>query len=109
MSSSVMTVGVLAVAMTVCVGMGAAGAAAVHAQRLSHAADAAALAAADSVAGAATGDPCTRAVEVAASVGVQVATCDVYALTATVTVSAPFGAFPAWSSARAGPAPEAID
>lgn len=107
MASSVMAVGVLAVAMTACLGLGAAGAAAIHAQRLSSAADAAALAAADTLAGAVSGDPCTRAAEVAASVGVQVATCDVHVLTATVTVTAPFGVFVATTSARAGPAPGA--
>ena len=92
MAGAVLSVAIVGVAAAMTVGLASVGAAATFAQRLAGTADAAALAAADTAAGAMRGDPCDRAGEVAD-------------LTVTVTVSAPFGQFVANASARAGPPP----
>jgi secretion/DNA translocation related TadE-like protein len=107
MAGTVAGVGVMAGAIVVTAALAVVGAASVHTQRLSGAADAAALAAADAASGAVTGIPCDRAAEVAASAGATVTRCDLDGLVATVTVSAPFGALAASVSARAGPPPTA--
>lgn len=105
MPSTVAMVGVLAVTATLVAGLAAAGAAAVHSQRLAGAADSAALAAADTLTGLAEGDPCARAEDLAVTAGAVVATCIIDGFIATVTVTAPFGVFPAAATARAGPPP----
>lgn len=97
--------GVVAVIVTATLGLGAVGAAAVHTQRLAGAADAAALAAADAASGAVSGFPCARAEEIAARASVDVVSCEVVGLIATIRVSAAFGPFPASAAARAGPPP----
>lgn len=96
---------VIAVIVTATLGLGAVGAAAVHTQRLAAAADAAALAAADAASGAVSGFPCARADEIAARASVDVVSCEVVGLIATIRVSAAFGPFPASAAARAGPPP----
>jgi hypothetical protein len=98
-------VGVVAATAGLTVGLCAVASGSVHAQRLAAAADAAALAAADTASGAVPGVPCERAAEVAATAAAHVVACDLDELVATVTVSAPFGVMPASASARAGPPP----
>jgi secretion/DNA translocation related TadE-like protein len=103
MPGATSTVGVLAVAATLTVGLAPVSAASVFSQRLAGGADAAALAAADAASGAVTGVPCERAAAVAAASGVSLAGCEVDGLVATVTVSGRFGALTATARARAGP------
>lgn len=105
MPSTVAMVGVVAACATLVAGLAAAGSAAVHSQRLAGAADSAALAAADTLTGLATGDPCVRAGDLAATAGAVVAGCVIDGFVVTVTVTAPFGVFPAAATARAGPPP----
>ncbi|MFG6403627.1 helicase [Microbacterium sp. P04] len=103
MAATTAAVGVIAAALTLTVALGTVAAASVHGQRLAGAADAAALAAADAASGAVAGVPCERAAVVAVSAGAEVTACELEGLIATVTVSAPFGVFPAAVQARAGP------
>ena len=105
MAGAATAVGIAAAVAVLTVGLAAAGAAGVHAQRLAAAADAAALAAADAASGAVAGVPCERASEIAASFGATVSMCELEGLIATVRVSADFGALPASATARAGPPP----
>ncbi|MEU1970899.1 Rv3654c family TadE-like protein [Microbacterium sp. NPDC019599] len=100
-----LAVGVLGVCAVLTVGLGAVSAAATTGQRLSGAADAAALAAADAASGAVRGVPCERAAEIAASSGAILESCDLAGLVATVTVSTGFAGLVARASARAGPPP----
>ncbi len=103
MPGAVASVGVLACAATLTVGLAVAGSAAAISQHAAGAADAAALAAADSASGAVPGDPCANAALVASANGAALVDCRVDGLVATVTVSVPFGAFSASARARAGP------
>ena len=105
MAGALASVGIVAGAATLAVGLALAGSAAVAGQRLASAADAAALAAADAASGAVPGVPCERADELAAASGARMEACELDALIATVTVSARFGLFTATASARAGPPP----
>jgi secretion/DNA translocation related TadE-like protein len=105
MAGTFLSAGIVLCAASLAVGFTAAGSAAVFSQRMAGVADAAALAAADAASGAIVGAPCDRASEVAAVAGARVSECSVVGLIATVTVTAPFGAFPAVASARAGPPP----
>lgn len=105
MAGTAASVGLVAVVALAAVGFATAGAAAVAGQRLASAADAAALAAADTVSGAASGTPCDRAHEVAATFGARVEDCVLDVLVATVTVSLRFGVVSASATARAGPPP----
>ncbi|QEV99325.1 helicase [Microbacterium caowuchunii] len=105
MPGAATSAGMLAVLATVTVGLAAVGAGAVHAQRLSAAVDAAALAAADAASGAISGVPCDRAGRIAAEGAFDVVSCEVEGITATVRISGSFGPFPAMAVARAGPPP----
>ncbi|TQJ31382.1 Rv3654c family TadE-like protein [Microbacterium sp. SLBN-146] len=105
MAGSTMSVGVIACAAVLAVGLTSAAGALVFSQRLSAAADAAALAAADAASGAVAGVPCERADEVAAAGGAVLSACDLDGLIATVTVSGRFGGIEASAMARAGPPP----
>lgn len=105
MAGTAVSVGLVAVVALAAVGLATAGAATVAGQRLASAADAAALAAADTASGAASGVPCERAQEVAATFGAHVEDCALDELIATVTVSLRFGAVTATAVARAGPPP----
>lgn len=105
MAGAILAVGVLACTAGLVLGMTTVGAAAVFGQKLSGAADAAALAAADAASGALPGDPCRRAAEIAAATGAMLVGCELVGLVATVEVSANFGALPASARARAGPPP----
>jgi secretion/DNA translocation related TadE-like protein len=104
MAGTILSVGVVACTATIAIGFVTVGAASAFSQRIAGVADAAALAAADAASGAVTGEPCSRAAEVASASGAVVISCELSALVATVTVSASFGHLPAVASARAGPA-----
>jgi secretion/DNA translocation related TadE-like protein len=91
---------VLAVLTLAAVGVGAALAAR---QRVITAADAAALAAADTALGIHPGVPCQVAADVAGAHGVNLARCDLDGVVATVTVSAGIAGVVVEASARAGP------
>ncbi|WP_203582026.1 Rv3654c family TadE-like protein [Microbacterium hibisci] len=105
MAGTVVAVGAVAACVVLAGGLAAVGAAAVAGQRLAAAADAGALAAADAASGAVPGVPCDRADEIATAHGVEIETCDLDELIATVTVSTRFGPLHARASARAGPPP----
>jgi len=105
MPGTTFAAGIVAGCATLMIGLAAGSAAAVSSQRLAGAADAAALAAADTASGAVSGDPCGRAGEIAAASGASLEACAVDGLIATVTVSGPFGALAVTASARAGPPP----
>ncbi|MDJ1114878.1 helicase [Microbacterium dauci] len=105
MAGSALAVGSVAVVATLLVGFAGAGVAAATSARVSGAADAAALAAADTASGRVVGVPCEHAASAARLGGADLASCAVDGLVATVEVSAPFGAFTARARARAGPPP----
>ena len=105
MAGTPLVVGVLAVTTSLAMGVAAVGAASVSAVRAGTAADAAGLAAADTVMGVASGTPCERAAETANLVGVELEACVIEQATATVTVALPVGPFVARAQARAGPPP----
>jgi secretion/DNA translocation related TadE-like protein len=90
----------LAVLTLAVVGVGAALAAR---QRVVAAADAAALAAADTALGIHPGVPCHVAADVASAYGATLARCALDGLVATVTVSAQVAGVTVAASARAGP------
>ncbi|HKT57946.1 MAG TPA: helicase, partial [Microbacterium sp.] len=77
--------------------------------RAADSADAAALAADDTVSGLAPAgdggpaDPCARAAQVAAASGSRLHACTLDELVATVSVTVPFGSLQAIARARAGP------
>ncbi len=105
MAGSIVTVGLVACAATLSVGLALAGSAAVFGQRLAGVADAAALAAADAASGAVNGIPCDVAETIAGAADTELVRCEIDGLIATVAVSALFGRLPATASARAGPPP----
>jgi secretion/DNA translocation related TadE-like protein len=106
MAGSAASVGVIACASLLAIGLTAAAGASVYSQRLAAAADAAALAAADAASGAATGVPCERAGEVAAAGGAALSACVLEGLIATITVSGRFAGIETSAMARAGPPPD---
>lgn len=72
-------------------------------QSVRNAADAAALAAADTASGAVAGIPCDAAAEAATMNDAELDACALDGLIASVTVSRSIGAFDVSSTARAGP------
>ena len=72
-------------------------------QSVQNAADAAALAAADTASGAVAGIPCESAMEAASLNGASLGACAVDGLIASVTVNRSVGVFDLSSTARAGP------
>jgi secretion/DNA translocation related TadE-like protein len=102
--------GVLAlaiVAMTLVCALAALGLASALAarQRVVAAADASALAAADTLLGVVPGDPCALAAEVAAARLVALADCECEGAEARVTIAATWFGLPIAGESRAGPAP----
>lgn len=95
-------VGVVVTAMLAAVGLG--GALAVR-QRAIGAADAAALAAADTQSGLYAGDPCAIARTVAAANRSVVTACEIDGLVVTVAVTARAGPVPVAARSTAGPPP----
>lgn len=106
MAGVVAVVGMLGAGVVLGGSLLGAASASVWSQRLTGAADAAALAAADAASGAVAGVPCERAEQLARLAGAQLASCEIEGLVATVAVSASFGLLPAVALARAGPPPE---
>lgn len=74
-------------------------------QRLVAAADASALAAADTLLGVVSGDPCARAADVAAAHHVALARCALEGAEARVAVGANVLGLPISAESRAGPSP----
>ncbi len=74
-------------------------------QRVVAAADAAALAAADTLLGAVAGDPCALAAEVAAAHRVSLESCRLEGAEAVVAVSTRLAGVPVRAHSRAGPTP----
>lgn len=105
MAGTMAVAGITGAAAILAAGLAVVGAAAVTGQRLSAAADAGALAAADAASGAVTGIPCDRAEEVSSTFGALLDACALDELIATVTVSVRFGPLTARATARAGPPP----
>lgn len=101
--ASIVGVGLLTAAALLTVALLAAAGLLVERQRTAGAADAAALAAADVLAGLEVGEPCDSAGTVAAATGHRVVACALHGPVATVTVSA-IGSGPRVSAtASAGP------
>lgn len=105
MASTVVAVGAVGFTAALALGLAAVGGAAGESQRVAGVADAVALAAADTAAGFASGAPCTRASDVANAAGVDVVSCVVDDLTATVEIVGSFARIPVSARARAGPPP----
>lgn len=103
MAGTVATAGVAAALALLAAGLGTVAGATIHAQRLAGTADAAALAAADTVSGAIPGVPCEAAARVAAAGGAHLDACDLDGLVATVTVGSAYGGIPLDARSRAGP------
>jgi secretion/DNA translocation related TadE-like protein len=108
MAGTVVMTGVIGCVAMLALGLAAAGGADVASRRAATSADAAALAAADTVSGLVVtfdggADPCVRAEEVAAASGSHLAECSIDGLIATVSVTVPFGVLRASGRARAGP------
>ncbi|WP_051171994.1 M23 family metallopeptidase [Microbacterium indicum] len=103
MGAAAFTALTAAATATLAVGLVAVGGAAVEAQRVSGVADAAALAAADALSGFATGDPCSRAAEVAEAQAASTSSCEVDGLEVVVTAAGAHGAWPVSVTSRAGP------
>ncbi|WP_306169558.1 MULTISPECIES: Rv3654c family TadE-like protein [unclassified Microbacterium] len=97
------TVGVVAVVAAMTVALDAVGGAAVTARRVAGTADAAALAAADTVSGAVPGYPCDAAARVTVAAGWELTECRLDGLIATVTVAGAYGGVPLDARSRAGP------
>lgn len=92
----------IAVLVVAVVGLGAALAAR---QRVIAAADAGALAAADTALGIHPGVPCVRAAEVVATYGAELAACETEGVVVTVTVVTRIAGVLVTVRSRAGPAP----
>ena len=103
MAGAAASVGVVACAAALTLGLAAVSSAAAVSQRAAGAADAAALAAADAASGAVSGDPCALAGSAAERNGARLLGCDLDGLVATVHVAVPFGRLGAEARARAGP------
>ena len=106
MAGTVSVVGITAVTVALTLALAAAGGAAVQAQKLAGTADAAALAAADTVSGAVDGVPCDAAAAVAAAGGATLEECVLDGLVATVRVGTAYGGIPFDAHSRAGPPEE---
>lgn len=105
MSGVPLAAGMLVVTATLAVAVAATGSASARSVQVAGIADAAALAAADTAAGIASGTPCERAEELASRGRARLEACRVDGAVATVIVSAAAGPFVARARARAGPAP----
>jgi len=102
-SGSILALGILAASFVLTVALVPLLAALVVGQLVQNAADAAALAAADTVSGLVAGYPCPAAHETARLNSAAVTACSLDGLTATVTVSRDYLGFTIVGRARAGP------
>ncbi|MGO2111030.1 MAG: Rv3654c family TadE-like protein [Pseudoclavibacter sp.] len=104
-SGSVLAVALIAASLAFAIALvQVLGAFAAH-QRAQAAADAAALAAADTISGRAPGDPCENATNLADAHAASVHDCEVDGSEATVTIEVDAGWISVFATARAGPAP----
>ena len=103
MGASLTTAGIICALGVAAVGLVSVGSAAATSQRAAGIADSAALAAAETLAGFAAGDPCANAATLAAAQAAVVSRCELSGLIATVEISTQFGALPVHAIARAGP------
>lgn len=104
-AGGVLALAVVAVTIVAALAVTGLGAALAARQRVVAAADASALAAADALLGAAPGEPCARAAEVAAAHHVALLGCDVDGAEVAVTTGAELAGVPVEARSRAGPAP----
>jgi secretion/DNA translocation related TadE-like protein len=104
-AGSVLALALVATTVALALSMTALGAGLAARQRLIGAADAAAIAAADVLLGAAAGEPCVVAEEVAAANGGLVGGCEIDGYVVTVSVRATFAGVPLSARSTAGPAP----
>lgn len=104
-AGGVLALAIVAVTVVVALAVTGLGAALAARQRVVAAADASALAAADALLGAASGEPCARAAEVAAAHHVALLGCEVDGAEVTVTTGADLAGVPVEARSRAGPAP----
>ena len=102
-AGSVLALAIVAASVILIGGQLALGAALVQRQQALGAADAAALAAADTLLGVVPGIPCEVAATVADADGARIADCELDGYLATVTVSARVGIFEVTARSRAGP------
>jgi secretion/DNA translocation related TadE-like protein len=102
-SGGVLAIAVVAVLAVVALSAVTVGAALAQRQRAVGAADAGALAAADTALGIHPGVPCAAAAAVVAAHGAELAACDVAGVVATVEVHANILGMPVSVRARAGP------
>jgi secretion/DNA translocation related TadE-like protein len=104
-AGGVLALAIVAATLVCALAVAALGSALVVRQRLVAAADAAALAAADTLLGVVPGDPCTRARELAEAHRVGLEVCTVAGAEARITVGSSVLGLPVSAEARAGPAP----
>ena len=104
-SGGVLAIAVLAMLAVLTLAAVGVGAALAARQRVIAAADAGALAAADTALGIHPGFPCTVAAEVVAAHRASLAACDVEGVVVTVTASATIAGVLVTARARAGPPP----
>lgn len=111
MAGTVLSAGLIGVAATMALGAALIGGAATTAHRVAGAADAAALAAADTASGAITLTelPCHAAERVARAAGTTVTECRLDGLVATVQVNSTYAVMTVVAVARAGPPEVAAD
>jgi secretion/DNA translocation related TadE-like protein len=102
-SASVLSIGILGALVLLSAGVVTVAGAAVTKQRVSGAADAAALAAADAASGAHAGIPCGEAERLAAANDTVIVACSVDGTVVAVTASAHYLGFEVTIEARAGP------
>jgi secretion/DNA translocation related TadE-like protein len=102
-AGSILALAVLAAAVVLALAMVGLGAGLVVRQRTIGAADAAALAAADVLLGAAPGDPCTVASSIAQRNGAVLESCEVDGFIATVTTGSQLAGVPIRARSSAGP------
>jgi secretion/DNA translocation related TadE-like protein len=104
-AGSVLALAIVAATVTIALAAVALGAGLAVRQRTIAAADAAALAAADVLLGAAPGDPCTVAASVAELNGTRLESCELDGWVATVTTSSWVAGTPIVARSTAGPDP----
>lgn len=102
MSTSVVTIGVLSSLVSISITATSGGALLASREALHGAADASALAAADTLFGLVDGDPCARAAALAEHNGASLTFCEVQETAVTVRVERRLLGMPVGSSARAG-------
>ncbi|GAB3397718.1 hypothetical protein GCM10027515_02230 [Schumannella luteola] len=106
MSGGIAGVGIVVVTAGIALAVVGLGAGLTERQRMIAAADAAALAAADTASGAVSGDPCTQAARLAGEHRAALADCRIEGAEATVEVRGDFAGIPLVARARAGPPPD---